>query len=44
MKDMKEKKRMKMKIGVDSVMEEKVTDMEESTIKGIISRMRKDVV
>ena len=35
---------MKMKIGVDPVMEEKVRDMEDNTREGIISRMRKDMV
>ena len=41
---MKEKNRTKMKIGVDSVMKEKIRDMEENTREGIISRMRKDMV
>ena len=41
---MKEKKRIKTKIGVGSVVKAKVGDMEENTREGRNSRIRKEVV
>ena len=44
MKETKEKKLIKMKINVGTLVREKVGDMDDKIIEGIIRRMRKEVV